>query len=106
MRTFRPAAIVAAIAAAFLSSSVFAADESGKTVQQVGSQNSGTSFVVFNEPLQVGCLYNTIYLPDPNSAYGKSMLAILLTAESSGRGVRVVYSQASDGTCTASLIAS
>lgn len=80
-------------------------DENGKTIQFVGSQNNGPSYVAFNEPLQVTCLFNTVYLPDPSSAYGKAMVAILLNAEATNRKVRVVYSQATDGTCTASLIA-
>jgi hypothetical protein len=102
----KAASMGAFIVASLSSASVFATTENNKTIQLVGVQGNGPSYVTFNEALTVGCEFGLIYLPDAGSAGGKAMLAALLSAQASGKGVqRVDYAQAADGTCTASVIA-
>lgn len=93
-----------ALAALLACASAFATEDDNKTIQGVGVGLNQSVYVTFNESLQVTCAYNTINLGDPNSAYTKALLAIVLTAEASSRPVRVVYNPQSDGTCTATLI--
>ena len=89
-----------ALVALLTCASAFATEDDNKTIQAVGVGVNQSVYVTFNEPLQATCAYNTINLGDPNSAYTKALLAIVLTAEASSKPVRVVY----DGTCTATLI--
>lgn len=85
--------------------SAFATSESSKTIQQVGVQSNGPGYVIFNEPLTVGCSYTLVYLPDLSTSSGKAMLAALLSAQASGKGVsRIDYTQAADSTCTATIV--
>jgi len=93
-----------ALASLLTCASAIATEDDGKTIQGVGVGVNQSVYVTFNEPLQVTCAYNTVNLGDPNSAYTKALLAIVLTAEASSRPVRVVYSSQSDGTCVATLI--
>ncbi|GLQ99126.1 hypothetical protein [Dyella mobilis] len=98
-------AVLSALLAMIVSFPAFSNDENGKTVQSVGAPNSGPTYVIFNEPLQLSCLWGVVYLADPSTDYGKAMLAVVLNADATGKKVRVVYTQASDQTCTASLVA-
>lgn len=86
--------------------SAFAASENNKTIQSVGVQAAGPSYVVFNEPLTVGCQFGLVYLADPSTTQGKAMLAALLSAQAAGKGVaRIDYTQGTDGNCTATIVA-
>lgn len=97
--------IVASLVAMLACGSAFATEEDNKTIQSVGVQSGGPSYVVFNEPLAVGCQFTLIYLPAQSTDSGKQMLAVLLSAQAAGKGVaRIIYSQDTSGNCTASLI--
>lgn len=75
-------------------------DEQTRTVAEVGTHNPSTGFVRLVEPVASLCVYQNLYF-DPQSAVGKGILAVLISAKSSGQKVRVGYdTPAALGTCT------
>ena len=99
---------LAAVALVSLLSSgvALATTENTKTIQQVGVQTNGLAYVLFKEPLAVACSYSLVYV-DLSTTPGKGILAVLLSAQSSGTGIaRIDYTQGTDGTCIASIVTS
>ena len=97
--------MLAGMAALLTVSSAFAASDSNKTIQQVGVQNNGYGYVIFNEPLSVSCQFGLVYIQDVSTATGKAMLAVLLSAQAAGKQItRLDYTQAADGSCSASIV--
>lgn len=81
-----------------------ATDDFNRTINNIGATNTG-AYVDFKEGLSSPCVFNIVYLPDPNSGAGKSMLALLLNAQARGATLASIsYSVDSGNTCTATNI--
>lgn len=97
--------LMAAVASfLLLSSSAWAATDTGRTIATFGTQN-GVAFLTLS-PVQSGtCLYNVLYLTGLDTTAGKTMYAALLTAVSADKTLsRIDYAAGSDGTCSVSLV--
>jgi hypothetical protein len=77
------------------------------TVVTSGCQAGGPCYLVVSPVPPQNCDFNTIYITLDSTGSGQAMYATAMLAQSTGRGVRVVYTQAggSGGVCTASLVA-
>jgi hypothetical protein len=92
--------------AALASFSASATDDYNRTINSIGATSTG-AYVDFKEGVSSPCVFNIVYLPDPNSGAGKSMLAVLLGAQSRGATLAAVsYSVDAGNTCTATNIRS
>lgn len=79
-------------------------DEYNKTVSAVGAHTGTTGFVAFTEGTHANCQWQSLYF-DVSTPLGKSMLALLTTAKTTGQKVRVGYTPpASIATCNLELV--
>lgn len=81
-----------------------ATDDYNRTINTVGATSS-QAYVEFKEGLSYPCVFGIVYLPDPNTGPGKSMLAVLLAAQARGATLAAVsYSADAGNQCVASNI--
>jgi hypothetical protein len=83
-----------------------ATDDYNRTINNVGA-TANQAYVDFKEGLSYPCKFGIVYLPDPNTGPGKSMLAVLLSAQARSATIVVIsYSADAGNFCTASNIRS
>lgn len=83
-----------------------ATEDYNRTINTVGA-TSGQAYVEFKEGLSYACKFGIVYLPDPNTGPGKSMLAVLLAAQARSATIATIsYSADAGNFCTASNIRS
>ena len=79
-------------------------DESNKTVVQIGSQASTIGYVAFSDGVNKNCVWGGLYF-DVSTPLGKSFLATLIVAKTTGQKVRVGYTAPSSvGVCNLELV--
>ncbi|MGN6094181.1 MAG: hypothetical protein ACTHOL_17670 [Luteibacter jiangsuensis] len=83
-----------------------ATDDYNRTISTVGA-TAGQAYVEFKEGLSYPCKFGIVYLPDSNTGPGKSMLAVLLSAQARSATIVVInYSADAGNQCTASNVRS
>lgn len=87
---------------ALASAPVFANEDAGRTISDLGAQ--GTGYVQVKEGFSAPCTFGVVYLPDLSQYNSRAMMAVLLSAQNRGAQVTITYDQAASGVCTASKV--
>jgi len=92
-----------------LYASAWTNDESPRTVVSVGAHAGAhagnTGFLIIAEAVHQNCIWGSLYF-DVSTPLGRSMLAVLVTAKSTGQKVRIAYTAPSaTGNCYLELAA-
>jgi hypothetical protein len=105
MRKFNKTIIISLVSLLFiapLTAKAWTVDEANRTVSLVGAHVGPTGYVFIAEGIHANCQYGLYF--DITTPLGKSMLATLMVAKTTGQKVRIGYTPPPTiGTCQLEL---